>query len=151
MTRILLCHDGTAISENVAHFLHKELKSSSTLDILYLIPQNLIHYGEVDQLATPDSKQEFIQYVQELGINECKEKLEPFVAEIKNFAVKQGLTLNVQLHVRWGNAINAIQEVVKYYNCEAVIIPNKIWGLDWNMQQNLSSSWNLHPQALHIF
>ncbi len=137
MKRILLCHDGTKLTPSAMSFLHEKLQEVITLDVLYVIPRNLIHYGQVDQLATPTSKQEFIDYVQELGVQECKEKLHNFVLEIEEFAKAQHLQLEIKLHVRWGKAIEAIEEVSKSYSDEAILLPNNIWEIDELLQKNV--------------
>ncbi len=138
MKRILLGHDGANLSQDAMSFLYEKLREASVLDILYVIPQNLIHYGQVDQLATPSSKQDFIDYVQEVGVQECKDKLGDFVKQIETFAQENNLALTVKLHVRWGNAQDVIQEVAISYNDEAVLLPNKVWGIDWLLQKHVA-------------
>ncbi len=137
MMRILLCHDGTKLAQDALNFLHEKLHNVKVLDLLYVIPRNLIHYGQVDQLATPSSKQEFINYVQETGVQECKDKLGSFVKEIESFSQENSLQLDIKLHVRWGKALDIIQEVSKSYNDEAILLPAKVWGIDWLVQKNL--------------
>ncbi len=150
MKRTLLCHDGTKLTDNANNILYKELLGTSTLDILYVIPQNLIHYGQVDQLATPHSKQTFIDYVQKLGVEECKEKLMDFVNTIKSYAAEQNVNLHTQLHVRWGDATAAIKDIVTAYAITNVLIPSNVWGLDWHSQQNLATKISIPPKSLYI-
>ncbi len=150
MKRILLCHDGANLTPKFTQVLHKELEQAAVLDVLYVIPQNLIHYGQVDQLATPHSKQNFIDYVQQIGIDECKNKLHNFVEQTNIFIKEGNLNLTIQLHVRWGNAINAIKEIIEGYNSTMLLIPCTVWGLNWTSQKNLSTAVNIDPQSLHI-
>ncbi len=150
MNRILLCHDGQELTQSACHILYQELYKSCKLDVLYVIPQNLIHYGQVDQLATPDSKQEFIDYVQQIGIDECKTKLNDFIIQINELITEHNLKLNVQMHVRWGNATEAIKEIITGFNDEIILIPSNVWGIDWKAQKNLAQVLKLKQQSLYI-
>ncbi len=150
MKRILLCHDGSELTEMGMSFLYKELLNHDIIDILYVIPQNLIHYGQVDQLATPDSKQEFIEYVQSIGIQECKDKLGSFQDSINVFAENQNIQLKTQLHVRWGDAIKIVREFISDYSISTVLIPSRVWGIDWHRKKKLDKLIHVELNSLHI-
>ncbi len=147
MKRILIVHDGAPISEEAKLFLAQELREVKAIDLLYVIEQNLVHYGQVDQLATPICKNEFIEYVQNLGVEECKERLEPFVLELKALKASYNYEIEFKLHVRWGDICKAIAEIVDYFNNDMLIIPQNAFGINWALPKN---STNLTPKLAEI-
>ncbi len=146
MKRILIVHDGKPLSLDAKSKLQNSLQHTSIANLLYIIPQNLVHYGQVDQLASPICKDEFIQYVYGLGIEECQKALQPLVNELEQ--VSEANNFEIKLHVRWGNAADAILELAKDVEAEEIFIQQKCFDIDWAIMKD--SSLSKIAENLHI-
>ncbi len=135
MQHILLIHDGAPLHESMQYLLQNILQKPLHIDILYIIPQNLVHYGQVDQLASAAIKDDFVSYIHAQGVEECKEKLEPLVNTLKSMAEMHESSLELSLHVRWGKAREAIEEIATEYGATSIYVQQNTFGLDWSLQK----------------
>ncbi len=136
MKHILIPHDGKSLNISAKDLLKQIMQNIETIHLLYVVPQNLVHYGQVDQLASPICKSEYIEYVHELGIKECREQLQPLIFELTNMASGLEHNVEIKLHVRWGDVSKAILELVADTKVQGVYIQQKTFNEDWLKPSN---------------
>lgn len=126
MKQILFCSDGSSRAQAAENAVLSLIEQGDSVVALYVIANDLIHYGEIDQLATPADKEHFIAYIQQQGAAECQQHLGAFAAK----AADRGAT--VELRVRWGNAAQAIINTAAEIEAQALVLAAQAWGHDWH-------------------
>lgn len=144
MKHILFAYDGKPEAEEAKVYVLSRLEKGDILDMLHLIPTDLLHYGQVDQLASQASKKSFLHYIQELGVKECSTLLAPFAEEASQHGIQ------ARLHVRWGNAEKALLEIASSTPIDEIILSKNIWGIDWHKDSTSASLAKKYPRKITI-
>jgi nucleotide-binding universal stress UspA family protein len=126
MKHILFCGDGSAEAGAAEAAALALIDAGDSIVALYVIANDLIHYGEIDQLATPADKEHFIAYIREQGAAECQQHLGAFAQK----AEQRGAV--VELRVRWGNAAQAIINTAAATQAQGIVLAARAWGIDWH-------------------
>lgn len=92
-TGLLLVVEGCVeeTAEKVALSMAKGL--DARLILVYITEYNLIHYGQVDQLAPETSKEEFISHVRENYQKDMKRALAPLIEKTKAMGIDSEMVL----------------------------------------------------------
>lgn len=126
MKTILLAGDKNLASTQAVAYVFGSLSEGESLNIVYIVPSDLMFYSHVDQLATQPDKEAFHDYIIQIGMEEADLALQ----SIRSHAQEQGVL--VHTHVAWGNPAATIVEFAKKINADEVVLPSKAWGTAWS-------------------
>ncbi len=88
INHILLATNGSEESQKAEDYaLYLAKLSNAELTVLYVFDNRLIHYGQVDQLVTEKTKEQFISYVNEKNDSESNQILKHFSQKAENEGV----------------------------------------------------------------